>query len=151
MSSHALTFCRFQLTPVQENQGFISCDVNSIAEIVPNSSVRGAYATGAQGWEILFLGCDDEGIPTVRIRNPYGVYLGVDSFANNELVNANAGLSDMSLWTLEILENSNYKIYLQTGSTKYDAKVSGTSLKIFDVNTEPNPSIWRISIWSRIP
>jgi hypothetical protein len=139
MASHAQTFVR-----IQTEAGCISCDINSNATITPSANTRGEHSTKIQGWEILIQDFNGSTLE-VRFRNPLGVFLGVDTIANDSVVKAHAGLDKNSLWKLE----SNGKISITEGPNTFYMKVSGTEIKL--TSSTENPTLWGTDLHLTIP
>lgn len=139
MASHAQTFVR-----IQTEAGCISCDINSNATITPSTNTRGEHLTKLQGWEILIQEFTTSTLK-VRFRNPLGVFLGVDTIANNSIVKANAGLDKNSLWKLE----SDGKISITDSTGTFYMKVSGTGIQL--VSPTENPTLWGTELHPSIP
>ena len=141
MASHAQTFVRIQTEMV-----CISCDINSPASITPSANHRGEHSTKIQGWEILIIGFAGT-IPLVRFRNPLGVFLGVETIAENNVVTASAGLDEKSLWKLKFNSENTEKFSISNGT--FFMKVNGTGIEL--TSTEGNATLWGINVHVTIP
>lgn len=141
MASHAQTFVR-----IQTEMGYISCDINSPASITPSANNRGEHSTKIQGWEILIIGFEGT-IPLVRFRNPLGVFLGVETIANNNVVTASAGLDEKSLWKLE----SNGKISISIGTNTFYMQSVSNGVKIVAINDPQYQPLWNITVHNLLP
>ena len=139
MASHPQTFVR-----IQTETGCISCDINSNATITPSTNTRGEHLTKLQGWEILIQEFTTSTLK-VRFRNPLGVFLGVDTIANNSIVKANAGLDKNSLWKLE----SDGKISITHGSNTLYMTISGTEIRL--TSSADNATLWGTDLHLTIP
>lgn len=144
MASHPQTFVRIQKKPPIPNQGYISCDINADALIVNKEDTRGEHPTKIQGWEILIQEFGSSTLE-VRFRNPLGVFLGVDTIANNSVVKAHAGLDKNSLWKLE----SDGKISISEGTNTFYMKVSGTGIQL--TSSTENATLWGTDLHLSIP